>query len=600
MGLLKVLSNDEWQAHLAEVDRLASAADTEQELKTMVESFLGDITQQVQSLTWQPVDRGTQATEELDAEQRSALLNIVRNYFLKDPLCHQAVKLTTYYTFGEGMRYSSNDRSVQRELDEFWLDEDNQLELTSYAAQEKKSDDLQVDGEIFFLLYKSPGARVKVRSLPPEEITAIIGDEEDHRRALYYQRTYRPMRWNFREGKLLPAGETRTVYYADWHNYDPTGALEGVPSLQEGVVFHVAVNNLGWQRRGNTELYAALDWVKAHRQMLQDWVTIVKAYTTLAWRAKVKGDDTRDVQRVREKLQTLFPQFSTSPGYKAGMPLTPAGVAGVAVENDDVTMQPIKTSGMTTDPGDSRQVRLQVASATGIMDHYFGDAGHANLATAEAMELPMLKKFGARQRLWESIYLRVLTYVAITAADANRLGLDVEDELDSRGRVTSRRIVAADDDPQQINVQCPPILKGNVQSIGQGVANMVDGGFLSPKEGARYALRALDVPNVEELISTMFGGVEGADTARDPLAEQKLAADTQLQVQKQQAKAQMDLAKEQNRHDLAKTTATQSHQRSIARIAAKAPPRDGGVSPDQVPGRPPNPSDQLPGTAVGG
>ncbi len=482
------------------IDEAAAKAGDQQQYAQLVESALDQLNQRMDYITWQPInDSSSTELVELPMEERRKLIRVARQFWLKDPLMHQAVALTTQYTFGEGLRYSSNLEDVLREIDEFWADDDNQLELTAYQAQEQKSNELQVDGEIFFVMFVDPEMRVKIRTLPPEEITEIICSPDDHRRPLYYERKYRPSTYNLAARKWVN-GKEEVAYYADWRNYE-TGrwGFDSGIKTSEGVVFHVALNRISWQKRGYTEMYPALDWAKAHRQLLQDWVTIVKAYSTLAWKAKIKGDDPRDIDRVRQRLRAMLPTFTQN----ANEPWAPSGTGGVQIENDDVTMSPIKTAGMATSPNDARQIRLMAGAGMGIMEHYFGDAGNANLATATAMELPMLKKFAARQRLWESVYSNILTYVVAQGVAAGRISsVEVQDHEDAAGRVTNKRMTA-DGGQQMLSVKAPPILRSDLKSVSEAMSTFVQNGLVPMEEAARYSMNAMDLPNTEALLMQM-------------------------------------------------------------------------------------------------
>jgi len=508
---------------LESVDSALDKAKTWEEFQRLVESSLGTIESTLEQSRWVSLtdDPVSSTSPELDWAERCKLLRAARLYYLKDPLIHQAASLITNYTFGDGLRYSCNNEEWKQELDDWWGDEDNLIELTSQQAQESKSVELIIDGEIFFILFNEPDGRVKVRTLPPEEITQIISHPDDYRRQLYYERKYRAQQYNFVEGTFITASEMSRVYYADWHNYSPGeyGFEQKMPAVRDGVIYHVAVNRLARQKRGNTETYPALDWAKAHRQMLQDWVTIVKAYSTLAWKAKIKGEDQRDIQRVRDKLMTVLPAFDP----QSGQLRQPAGTAGIAFDNDAVSLTPMKTAGMATDPSDSRQIRLMAGAGLGIMEHYFGDAGNANLATAQAMELPMLKKFAARQRFWEDIYKNIMQYVIISGMEAGRLQGTIDLGHNARGLVVSKRIVKKNEDDQVI-VQAPPILTRNMAEVAQAMVPLVENSLLLREDAARYTMKAMDLENIEEELVKLEAQWAKEDAAAEEMAKLALTA----------------------------------------------------------------------------
>lgn len=493
-------------AALDEIDEAILEADTEEEFKEVMEASLASLEQRLDHLgaftQLSPSTRSERA--ELTHIDRRALIRVAREYALKDPMCHQAVQLTTHYTFGEGgLRYASTLPDVSSEVEDFWTDEDNQIEITSPEAQERKSAELQVDGEIFFILFRDEENRLKVRTLPPEEIIEIITSEDDHRRPLYYKRVWRPVAYNMKTGLYEDSTKDRVAYYADWKNYAVgEWGMEHGTTPAEGVIYHVKVNSIGWQQRGFSELYSFLDWAKANRQLLVDWVTIVKAYSTLAWKAKISGDDPAQINKIRDRIRSYLPDAQQRPGNAT----SPAGVAGVAISNDQVDLSPMKTAGMATDPSDSRQVRLMISAGSGIMEHYFGDAGNANLATATAMELPMLKKFGARQRFWEGVYTALALYAIIGGVEAGRVtSVELEERSDARGRTVTRRLTTPEVDGNKktiVHIKAPPILKTDLQATALALQGFLTAGLVPAEQLSRAAMEALDLPNIDALIAS--------------------------------------------------------------------------------------------------
>lgn len=489
-----------------------------------IEESVDQVLQQLNSDQWTVLSNGgNEATPDLNYSERVKLIKLARLYYLKDPLIHQATSLITNYTFADGFRYSCNEEPWKEILDDWWNDEDNLMELTSQQAQEQKSIELIIDGEIFFVLFREPDGRVKVRTLPPEEVVDVITSPYDYRRTLYYHRRFTPQVFNFKEGQYEPGATQESTYYADFRNYEvgKWGFERGLGSVQEGRVYQIATNRIGRQKRGNTETYPALDWVKAHRQMLQDWVTIVRAYSTLAWKAKVKGDDGRDLQRIKDKLAGLLPVHNATTGQIG----SPAGVGGVAFENDQVSMSPMKTAGMATDPGDARQIRLMAGAGLGIMEHYFGDAGNANLATAQAMELPMLKKFAARQRYWEDIFKNIMTYVIISAIESGRVTGKVDYNKNTKDLLVSKRLVK-ENDKQVLVIQAPAILQKNLAEVSQGIVPLLQNNLVPWEEAARYSMKALDLENVEEALVLLREEKAANEAKAAAIAQKQLDAKT--------------------------------------------------------------------------
>ena len=309
-------------------------------------------------------------------------LKASRLYWAKDPLAKQAIRLWTDYTFGSGMAFQAQDDRAQEVLDRFWQAPQNHSVLRA-RGQRKSSDKALVDGEIFFVLFLGPEGESTIRWIDPLEITEIITDPEDIETVLYYRR-----QWTDRQGN-----SHNTVYRSSL-NIDNKSTIDAqrlnVTATDDGIVFHLAINTI--HQRGNPLLLPALDWIKQYRRFLASRVAIMLALSRFAWRSKVKGGSVA-ANAVRDKLNV-----EDDP--------VPAG--SFIVENEGVDTTPIKTeTGAKNAYEDGRQIKLQVASATGIPEQYFGDISIGNLATAKTVELPMMKMFQSNQQVWEDFYQEI-------------------------------------------------------------------------------------------------------------------------------------------------------------------------------------------------
>ena len=94
-----------------------------------------------------------------------------------------------------------------------------------------------------------------------------------------------------------------------------------------------------------------------------------------------------------------------------------------------------------------------VCAGTGIAEHYFGDASTGNLATATAMELPMLKMFSGYQVFWKEAW-RDLFAIAL------------QEDIDS--------------EPAQITLTMPAILEDDLQELGSFLTPLFVA-FLKPR-----------------------------------------------------------------------------------------------------------------------
>ncbi|MTI82594.1 MAG: hypothetical protein FH756_01585 [Firmicutes bacterium] len=348
---------------------------------------------------------------EFSREGLRKINQISRLYWLKNPLIKRAVLTQTQYVFGQGVNIEAEHSLVNEVVQEFLDDHKNRAELTEHQSRMIKETELQLFANIFFVFFvnRSTG-RVRIRTIPMDEITDVITDPDDAKTPLYYRRDWTERKFDTSTGQYVT--RPRTAFYPDWKHPQPDKYIAG-QKVEEAVIYHVAVNKLSDMKFGVSEIYAACDWARAYKEFLENWATIVKAYSRFAWQLVTKGGK-KGVASAKEKLQSTF-------GTGTGAETNPPPIsASTFIGTDGAKLEPIKTQGATTKAEDGRRLLLMVSAATGIYEHYFGDPSTGNLATAKSMERPMELMFRDRQQLWSSILCEILQFVIEQSVRAPR------------------------------------------------------------------------------------------------------------------------------------------------------------------------------------
>ncbi len=132
------------------------------------------------------------------------------------------------------------------------------------------------------------------------------------------------------------------------------------------------------------------------------------------------------------------------------------------------------------------------------MLHYFGDPGTTNLATATAMELPMLKTFLAYQRFWKDI-LRDMFAIAL---DEN-----------------------PDEPGAEINIDFPPIVKDDLTALGSAITALV-GAFpeIAVDEVLRMCLVSLGLDDIDQTMKAIVAKRAEGEAKAAEIAAGKVAA----------------------------------------------------------------------------
>lgn len=399
---------------------------------------------------------------------------MARVYWLKNPLIKRAVATQANYVFGQGVDVVAADEDVQTVVDAFMEDSKNRAELTGEQAMLTKETELQVTSNLFFTFFTDPlNGATRVRTIPLSEITRIIYNPDDSKEPWYYYR-----QWQQPKEAGSQKYEMHQAMYPDI-NYMPKGGLpkhfNGIEVMALNPVYHVKTNCLSDMEYGVSEIYAAIDWAKAYKDFLEDWYTIVKSLSKFAWKATSKSGATGMAQ-AKQVLEGAInggsnPMNSDLPGQ----------AAQVWMSSDNFDLAPMPKSGATVAVDDGRRALLMVCAATGIYEHYFGDPSTGNLATAKAMEQPMLLMFQERQELWTDVFNTILGYVI------NQSALKPGGKL--RGVMSfndyGESYVDMGEIDRSVDVKFPPILQEDVNEridaivksvtlSGQTPANTID------------------------------------------------------------------------------------------------------------------------------
>ncbi len=460
------------------------------------------------NLTTDPLS--LQTGRDMAPQDRRIVIARARQYWRMYPLAKQAIRLFTTYVLGQGVSYHADDDSVQKVLDDFWNDPDNRLSLTTAPAQKTLLTRLRVDGEIIVYLFtdKETG-RVKVRVGEPLEIDDIIPDPEDEARPLYYKRRWTKRTYDYKDTGTWQPGTMQTDYYAAIDN----AALPHKPPQlnKDAVILHIKINALG--QRGISDLYAALDYLSVHRTYIEDIATFMHSKASVAWVKKVKGGANQvNASAALDRSSASGPLGAL--GARSYESNPPPATASTKVLNPAVDLQGLTMdSGVAGSEAGGRMLMTQVGAATGIMLHYFGDGGDANLATATAMDLPMLKLFEDGQEEFKDMLLAIFTYVVLQAVKAGTLDGTIE-ERDGREMVD----LASDEDG--VYVDFPLIVQRDTLAMTQATTSMRQTGGISSELYARQCATLLAVDDVDQAVEDAMAEKQQAKDEAAAIAQQ--------------------------------------------------------------------------------
>jgi hypothetical protein len=166
---------------------------------------------------------------------------------------------------------------------------------------------------------------------------------------------------------------------------------------------------------------------------------------------------------------------------------------------------------MKTDTGaagaiqDAKMLLTTAGSGVGTMAHYFGEGGDANLATAQSMELPMVKSYEDWQQWIEEEYKEWIRYALWVALQDEKL---------------------VDEAMERLGFTFPPIISQDVvkytTSWAQIVRDIAPNNMTVKREAIRGSLAIMQVPNLDGIMPEVEAQMAHAEALR--IEQQKALA----------------------------------------------------------------------------
>lgn len=466
---------------------------------------------------------GQQYEHEFSREGLAQIAYLARLMFLKNPLVQRGVNVQAYYVFGQGVSISHEDEAVDAVIQAFLADTSNREELTSNAAMLDKERLLQIEGNVFLVLFGDVvTGRVRVRSIPADEVQEIVTNPEDAREIWYYKRLWSQEEIDLASGSTVTTQQT--AWYPDWR-YRPAARPATIGGNQvrwDAPVKHVRVGGLGDMRFGVSEVYAQIDWARAYKEFLEDWATLTRAYSRFAHKLTVPGG-ARGVASAKSKLGTTY---ASSAGSEAETNPPPT-VGSTFIAGQGVDLQPMRIGGANVSAEDGRRLLLMVAAGAGLPETFYGDTSVGTLATARSLDRPTELRMLTRQTLWSDVLQDVLSYVLETAIRAGKLSGRVVAELDG----TPRLELAGDAKPDA-TIAFPSLLEHDPGEMVRAIvsAATLDGkaaaGTMDDETLIRLLLAALGVKDADQVLAALADEEEpeepqpdGSDGSDEPDGE---------------------------------------------------------------------------------
>lgn len=425
------------------------------------------------------------------------IILISRLYRIKNPLIQRGVLISSYYVFGRGFEVSSTNKQANDVLQAFFANPSNICEVGQNALV-KKEEAVQTDGNLFWAFFTDPtSGETTIRTIDPIEIERVISDPDDRAKPRYYHRRWTEKQFDEKTGVELYV--SRDAYYVAL-GYEPDAIpqkIAGKPVMRgaDGMpipVYMCKEGNIAKWDFGCPPVYAAIDWARAYRHLMEDWCTIQRSLARFSWQVQTEGGAPA-IANFKTALATTLANNAVSPEQN---PPPVVGSAWIGSPKDKIT--PFKTSNATTSPEEGRRVLLMVAAAFGLPETFFGDASTGSLATAQSLDRPTELKFLHAQERWRE-WLQVICAEVLRRA-----------KMAPGGKL---READTEAEPVTIDIKFPSILEHDITSrIAAITEAMTLNGFeatgIDERTGIGLLLEELGVEDVEAVLEAMYPRAE--------------------------------------------------------------------------------------------
>ncbi|HEX8090444.1 MAG TPA: hypothetical protein VF762_16415 [Blastocatellia bacterium] len=327
--------------------------------------------------------RITRSRRDLNPLEQDRMIEMANYLARQNALGSHIIRIKSDFIIGDGVRFEAKDKTViQPALDSFWNDPVNNLDEFQFDIV----DGFDIAGELFLPAFLNDySGEVRLGWIDPLEVAQVIADRQNRRL--------------MREVVMKPGAGAGTSTFYDFSvrktypiiNVD-TDSRSRSYGYRVGEIFYFKKNCAADATRGRSDLEAVADYIDA-------------------WDQSLWGDIERNDIAKRVVFDVLLKNFSDSQIEEWLRKQAEPGPGSIRAHNENVEWD-ILTPEMQNQ--DSRVVtdgtRKDVLGAAGLSNFFFGDTEDANRASAEALDLPILKGLQRQQRKVKAVFREMGDY----------------------------------------------------------------------------------------------------------------------------------------------------------------------------------------------
>lgn len=296
-------------------------------------------------------------------------------------LANRLVELPLAFLLAEGVRLVADDELVQEQLDRFWSDPINQMDLKLV----KKVRELSLFGEQCWPAFVNEfNGHVRLGYLDPSRIETVVTDPDNAELPIGIVTT-KDNRGRALRYRVILNGEERDLFSERTRSIRET--------FSDGECFYFRVNDLSSGSRGRSDLLAQIDWLDAFDQFMFGELDRSQFLRAFIWDITLKGATPAEVLERAKSIRTPAP-------------------GGVRVHNDSEVWNAVTPDLHSGDSeSNARLFRNHVMGGATLPEHWYGSGGDVNRATAGEMGEPTFKMMTMRQTYIGYILTMIGQYV---------------------------------------------------------------------------------------------------------------------------------------------------------------------------------------------
>jgi len=436
----------------------------------------------------------------------------------RDPLFQWIISLWTNYGLGTKLAVAPKDEEARKIWDKFWEDPANKAVLSAQKIH-GHSERLLIDGEFFWVNYISKlDGSVKLRWFETKQITEIITHPDDELTVLFYKRQWTNQKTGVSNTLYYPDASTMIMAETEEGKADELFNAAKVPEDQRAdklqdnalVLCSQVARDIKNQKlpRGWPLMCAGVAWSRQHKAFRENRASLAMLMASLVAKIKHSGGS-----RVGDIIKGRFQSSMSQGSFPETNPTLGSGMAQVLTENKEATFDFLSHATGAGDAKEDGAALMQMAGlGGGVYPHYLGSGEAYRLATASAMEMPLLRNWGRYQAFWADEFRNVVARTVFWAAE--KYGVP--------------KPVFTLENPYEVDVVVDRLVEEDLPALARSIGILLQRGLepyvgtLVPEDAARRIqvvvwrtiLQALGATDAEKIASNESFGVESVGVSQ--------------------------------------------------------------------------------------